>query len=76
MAEQGRDLEELQWRTDESEKQIWRLSSLPAEFEIRSAKAIGITGIAEYTSAAMLFARAWDHLDADPDKTKIDAWYI
>jgi hypothetical protein len=24
----------------------------------------------------MLFARAWNHLEADPDKTKLAAWYI
>jgi|GEM_PF-6492991 len=74
--EQGRDLEELLWCTDEGEKEIWRHSSLPTELEIRTARAIGVTDITEYTGAAMLFARVWEHLDADPDKTKLAVWYI
>ncbi len=74
--EQGRDLEELLWCTDEGRKEIWRHSSLPTDLEIRSATVIGVTDITEYTGAAMLFARTWEHLDADPDKTKLAAWYI
>ena len=75
--EQGRDLEELLWCTsDIGEKEVWRHSNLPTELEVWSAKAIGITDITEYTSAAMLFARAWEHLDADTDKTKLAAWVI
>lgn len=74
--EQGRDLEELLWCADEDGKEIWRHSSLPTDLEIRSARVIGVTDITEYTGAAMLFARAWDHLDTDPDKTKLAAWYI
>lgn len=74
--EQGRDLEELLWCTDEGGKEIWQHSSLPTELEIRSARSIGVTDITEYTGAAMLFARAWEHLDADPDKARLAAWYI
>lgn len=74
--EQGRDLEELLWCADDGEKQIWRHSSLPTELEVMSAKGIGVTDITEYTSAAMLFARAWKHLDSDADKSKLAAWFI
>ena len=74
--EQARDLEELLWCSDEGGKEIWRHSSLPTDLEVRSARSIGVTDISEYTGAAMLFARAWEHLDADPDKTKLAAWYI
>ena len=52
--EQGRDLEGLLWCTDEDGKEIWRHSSFPADLEIRSARAIGVTDITEYTGAAML----------------------
>jgi hypothetical protein len=74
--EEGRDLEELLWCTDDGEKQIWRHSSLPTDLEVSSAKAIGISDITEFTSAASLFARAWEHLTSDDDKTGLAAWFI
>jgi hypothetical protein len=74
--EQGRDLEELLWCTDDGDKQIWRHSSLPTELEALNAKAIGVADITEFTSAAMVFARAWEHLNSDDDKTRLAAWFI
>jgi hypothetical protein len=75
--EQGRDLEELLWcTTDDGENEIWRHSSLPAEIEVNNARAIGVSDITEFTSAAMVFARAWEHLNSDGDKTVLAAWFI
>lgn len=74
--EQGRDLEELLWCTDDGEKQVWRHSSLPTELEVKNARAIGVSDITEFTSAALLFARAWEHLNSDDDKTGLAAWFI
>jgi hypothetical protein len=74
--EQGRDLEELLWCTDDGEKQIWRHSSLPTELELKNARAIGVYDITEFTSAALLFARAWEHLNTGDDKIGLAAWFI
>lgn len=74
--EQGRDLEELLWCTDDGEKQIWRHSSLPTELELKNARAVGVSDITEFTSAALLFARAWEHLSSGDDKTGLAAWFI
>lgn len=74
--EQGRDLEELLWCTDDGEKQIWRHSSLPTEREVMNARAIGVSDITEFTSAAMVFVRAWEHLNSEDDKTALAAWFI
>ena len=74
--EQGRDLEELLWRTDDGEKEIWKHSSLPTELEVENAKTIGVSDITEFTSAAMVFSRAWEHLNSDDDKTRLAAWFI
>lgn len=74
--EQGRDLEELLWCTDDGEKQVWRHSSLPTESEVKNTRSIGVSDITEFTSAALLFARAWEHLNSDDDKTGLAAWFI
>ena len=74
--EQGRDLEELLWCTEDGEKQIWQHSSLPTDMEVKRAKAIGVSDITEFTSAAMVFARSWEHLNCEDDKTALAAWFI
>lgn len=74
--EQGRDLEELLWCTDDGKRQIWGHSSLPTELELKDARAIGASDITEFTSAALLFARAWEHLNSGDDKTGLAAWFI
>ena len=75
--EQGRDLEELLWCTDDGEKQIWRHSSLPTELELKNARAVGVSDITEFTSAALLFARAWETtLSSGDDKAGLAAWFI
>jgi hypothetical protein len=74
--EQGRDLEELLWCADDGEKQIWRHSSLPTELEVKNASAIGVSDITEFTSAAMVFARAWEHLNSDDEKSVLAAWFV
>ena len=74
--EQGRDLEELLWCTEDGEKQIWRHSSLPTEVELKDARSVGVSDITEFTSTALLFARAWEHLDSGDDKAGLAAWFI
>jgi hypothetical protein len=53
-----------------------RHSSLPTELELKNARAVGVSDITEFTSAALLFARAWEHLSSGDDKTGLAAWFI
>lgn len=74
--EEGRDLEELIWKTDDGEQVVWGRGNLPIAKEVENARAVGVTDITQFTSAALLYSRAWEKLDAGDDKTRLAAWYI